>query len=835
MDYAFVSTSDIAAYVYYSIIQLYALTPKLVSAEIVKDGDTYTISGDGSVAKLRFDNSLPSSSLEIFEDGKTTALFESITTGSGEYAYQIYSENGDNTFVVFQFRFKGENGKLSVDYETSNRPTSIYKNASAINDDFANKGDRIYKLENNVFSFTGNLDNPDPGKTVVNLEVIGLKTQYLKNESIDLFSKQVKITYSDNSTENKTITSAMLVGNAPATDTEGSHSFTLSVGGMDKVFTYSVAASLKPVTNLEIVSGLKATYTQGEALDLSNVVIKVTYSDNTTQNVDYASTMLVGVEPDTATLGTNTFILKVNDYQKEFSYQVTGLTLTNEQKLYQSFENFYNDLAFDFDSFNISNMSRMSGVSTEARNFYANDVNDSLVGAWAPLQLLYESAFGIKAYGEGKLTEIYPDPAENNGHNAGCTYDQATQTYMIQYWTTKPLNTYYWYESEVSFDEATDSLKADIFCGYNEGRTYRCHIEYRKLEAGGYACMIYFPEDENNDAGKYTSLLIRFNGLEGDIALNRWVDGMSDQVYKLATSPLNYAKTGDVTLSINSNDFTLTDMESSVENFYNSFMLGTSGNYEGSLEYEYLAKLSSMDADGNLYSDQFSLEGSVLKDAVEIMAQYQKQVYQFDTNGSTVTVVEGIHNITFTLQEEYAEDITYKLYYDADRLSVEYTEGSDFRRVELVKVGNAYYVQRLEKDLYNSLDSFLLSQAQYTDMNNMVLTYDENYANGSSSIFQSIPNDFVTNGDRMFKLTAGTYTFRQSYLISFYADDIDLPSTFTDLDGYLTLPDPQYTDFEGWYIYDENTWEYTKIGVVGDRYRFTQEMIVYAKHQGTVV
>jgi hypothetical protein len=403
---------------------------------------------------------------------------------------------------------------------------------------------------------------------------------------------------------------------------------------------------------------------------------------------------------------------------------------------------------------------------------------------------------------------------------------------MIQYWTTKPLNTYYWYESEVSFDEATDSLKADIFCGYNEGRTYRCHIEYRKLDAGGYSCMIYFPEDESNDEGKYTSLLIRFNGLEGDIALNRWVDGLSDQVYKLATSPLNYAQTGDVTLSISSNDFTLTDMQSSVENFYNGFMLSSSGNYEGSLEYEYLTKLSSMDADGNLYSDQFSLEGSVLKDAVEIMAQYQKQVYQFDTNGSTVTVVEGTHNITFTLQEEYAEDITYKLYYDADRLSVEYTEGTDFRRVELVKVGNAYYVQRLEKDLYNSLDSFLLSQAQYTDMNNMVLTYDENYANGSSSIFQSIPNDFVTNGDRMFKLTAGTYTFRQSYLISFYADDIDLPSTFTDLDGYLTLPDPQYTDFEGWYIYDENTWEYTKIGVVGGRYRFTQETIVYAKHQG---
>jgi hypothetical protein len=158
-DYYTVSAADSIGGVYYNILNIYGHTPEQLmgNTTVTKNGDAYSISQDNVVATLKFNNENYSSSLEIYEDDVLTTVLEYTKTSDGHYAYQVFYDNDDGTFSTFQFIFKDNDGRLSVNTEETGRPASIY-NLTSVNTNFAKSGTRVYSYEGGVYQFTGTTD-----------------------------------------------------------------------------------------------------------------------------------------------------------------------------------------------------------------------------------------------------------------------------------------------------------------------------------------------------------------------------------------------------------------------------------------------------------------------------------------------------------------------------------------------------------------------------------------------------------------------------------------------------------------------------------------------------
>jgi hypothetical protein len=158
-DYYVVSAADTIGGIYYNILNIYDNTPNLLTEDttVTKNGDSYSITQDNVVAKLKFNNDFYSSSLEIYEDDVLTTVLEYTKTSDGRYAYQVFYDNDDGTFITFQFIFKDNDGRLGVNTEATGRPATIY-NLTSVNTNFAKSGTRVYTYEGGVYQFTGTTD-----------------------------------------------------------------------------------------------------------------------------------------------------------------------------------------------------------------------------------------------------------------------------------------------------------------------------------------------------------------------------------------------------------------------------------------------------------------------------------------------------------------------------------------------------------------------------------------------------------------------------------------------------------------------------------------------------
>lgn len=754
-DYMLVSTSDLAAAIYYSIISLYAVSPKLVTADVTKDKDVYTIKDNESTAKIKFNNKTTSSSLEIYDNDKLTYIMESIKVKDNQYAYQLVITNSDNTYSVYQFLFDSKNGRISVNVSASTKPTSIYDNLKAIDSKFANEGTRIYKLDNGNYQFSGDLGiyNPDDGN--------------------------------------------------------------------------------KKVTDFTISSGLKNQYALGETLDINYISIKVTYEDNTTAIIPVTAAMIVGNNPSTSTLGNISFKLAYKSIEKTFYFEVIEGQVSKEVRLYNSFNSFYNSLAFNTNSFIMSNMgnSALSASNNkDAFNFFTNDVTNNTLGMWSHFNLLSESVLAIKAHHEGQLgTVIFPDPNNEYNKQAYCTYNEETNAYSVGYWSSKELSKLYWFESTISYDSETDSLKADIQAGINEYKLNRAHIEYQKVN-DSYAAFVYYPQDENKDQGKYDSMHFFFKGIDGRVVLNRWVDEIPVSIYKNSVG-LDYATNGDIVLAIANNGANINftnNLESAAANFYYSF-IRNNDEYENSIECRYIQKIVDKASEYYYNTDDFTIDVDIFRTAINFKEAYDNKVFTFmyDTNEVTVDIN---NDVTKFIIEEDSSTETYTIKYLTDKLFVEYYDGLYYLKFELVKKDNIYYVQKVEE---NGYDTDLLKwmyeivECIYIDINNITLTKSDESLTKGTSIYENIPTTFSKAGDFQYLLINDAFTYKE--VLNIYFDPQNGEDGFklkTDLDGYIILPSVKGANFLGWY--DEAT--ETKVGISNQKVRFKETMVLFAKY-----
>ncbi len=125
---------------------------------------------------------------------------------------------------------------------------------------------------------------PAPTLESIAITTPATKLIYTVGDSLDISSMVVTGTYSDNSSKLEAITTANITGfdsSAPAVD----QVLTVMVGG--KTTTYTVTINAVPAPTLESIAittpATKLTYTVGDSLDISGMVVAGTYSDNSSK------------------------------------------------------------------------------------------------------------------------------------------------------------------------------------------------------------------------------------------------------------------------------------------------------------------------------------------------------------------------------------------------------------------------------------------------------------------------------------------------------------------------------------------------------------------------
>ena len=163
-----------------------------------------------------------------------------------------------------------------------------------------------------------------PAPTVESISLNeGYKTEYLVGESIDLTTMKITVTYSDDSEKVLNVTKDML-SNVDM-NTVGPKEVTVTYEGKSDSFTITVNPQPQEEVVLESirVKGSYVTeYNVGDELDLSGMILVLTYSDLTTEEIAVTSNMLGEVDmnvggPKQVTVTyegkTTTFSILVNE------------------------------------------------------------------------------------------------------------------------------------------------------------------------------------------------------------------------------------------------------------------------------------------------------------------------------------------------------------------------------------------------------------------------------------------------------------------------------------------------------------------------------------------
>lgn len=132
--------------------------------------------------------------------------------------------------------------------------------------------------------------------TGITLDTDNVKQDYVYGENLDLTGLVVNATYSDGSTN---AVSNYRVNPANGTKLKGgANEITVTYGGFSETFTVTVARTLSSIT-LD-TDNVKKEYNSGDALDLTGLVAKANYEDNTSETVtDYTVSPINGTALNT--------------------------------------------------------------------------------------------------------------------------------------------------------------------------------------------------------------------------------------------------------------------------------------------------------------------------------------------------------------------------------------------------------------------------------------------------------------------------------------------------------------------------------------------------------
>ena len=92
------------------------------------------------------------------------------------------------------------------------------------------------------------------------------------------------------------------------------------------ITTSNIDSNTKPISMK--INGLKENYGLGSLIDLSNLIVVVSFDNNTTKEFSMYNANITYDSFDTDTLGLHKIKIKYNDFEQEFEYNVKNINLT---------------------------------------------------------------------------------------------------------------------------------------------------------------------------------------------------------------------------------------------------------------------------------------------------------------------------------------------------------------------------------------------------------------------------------------------------------------------------------------------------------------------------
>jgi hypothetical protein len=145
------------------------------------------------------------------------------------------------------------------------------------------------------------------------------KTVYVKGDSLDISGLVVTGTYANGTTKQETVNLSDISGYDA--NTTGTKTLTVTVGG--KTATFTVTVNTAALQSIAVTSPpTKTVYTQGEALDLSGLVVTGTYADGTSKTETVTLANISGYNKDTT--GQQSLTVTLNGKTATFTVTVNA-------------------------------------------------------------------------------------------------------------------------------------------------------------------------------------------------------------------------------------------------------------------------------------------------------------------------------------------------------------------------------------------------------------------------------------------------------------------------------------------------------------------------------
>ena len=185
------------------------------------------------------------------------------------------------------------------------------------------------KTKDGKYSSICNITVKEKELTKIEVSSTPTKTTYIQNyENLDVTGGKIKLTYNDETTEEINMTAEMVSGFN--NKTIGEKTLTVAYSGQTATFTVNIVE--KELTKIEISSTpTKTTYIQNyENLDVTGGKIKLTYNDETTEEINMTAEMVSGF--DNKTIGEQILTVSYNGQTATFTVNIVAKKETKLDK-----------------------------------------------------------------------------------------------------------------------------------------------------------------------------------------------------------------------------------------------------------------------------------------------------------------------------------------------------------------------------------------------------------------------------------------------------------------------------------------------------------------------
>ena len=267
-----------------------------------------------------FDNTtLGSQTLTVTYEGET-ATFEITIEEKALEKIEIIAEPNKKTYIQNYEELDVTGGKIRLIY--NDKTTEEIDMTKEMVSGFDNREVGLQTLTVTYKEKTATFGITIVKKELEKIEIIAEpnKKTYIQNsEELDITGGKIRLTYNDETTEEIDMAKEMVTG---FDNTEpGPKTLTVTYGG--KTVTFEITVVAKELVSIEIAQKPnKITYIQNyDELDVTGGKIRLTYNDDTTEEIDMTEDMVAGF--DNTKLGPQT--LTVNYEEKTTTFEIAIL------------------------------------------------------------------------------------------------------------------------------------------------------------------------------------------------------------------------------------------------------------------------------------------------------------------------------------------------------------------------------------------------------------------------------------------------------------------------------------------------------------------------------